>query len=107
MITAEEAKRIANDARLKEQNEAVANADHYLSTLYEVIKDVANRGQYFKTISLGSEISEGVYLMANGNDVIPISLEYLKKELNDKGFYAKIFRGFHTFRNYMTISWGE
>lgn len=103
MITAEEAKRIADNARLKEQNEAEANVDRYLPTLYEIIKDAASKCQYDITISLGSQISENIYLMSN----ILISFECLEKKLNNKGFDVEILKSNYGLGDYMTISWGE
>lgn len=102
MITAEEAKRIADNAKLKKRNEAEANVDHYLPTLYEDIKEAANKGQYDITISLGSEISENIYLISD----IPISFEFLEKKLNNKGFDVEILKSDYGLGDYMTISWG-
>lgn len=105
MITAEEAKRIADDARLKEKSKAEANVDCYLSALYEIIKETANKGQYIKTISLGPEADKNIYLMPYKNDVIPISLECLEKKLHNKGFQVKILRSNYGLGDYMSIFW--
>ncbi len=105
MITAEEAKRISDDARLKKKNEAEANVDCYLSALYEIIKEAADKGQYAKTIALGPEVDKNIYLMPNENDVIPISLECLEKKLHGMGFQVKTLKSNYDLGDYTTISW--
>lgn len=107
MITAEEAKRITDDAKLKKKSEAEANTNCYLSTLYGIIKDTADKGQYARTIPLGTEIDKGIYLMTNGSDTIPISLEYLEKELHNDGYCVKVLRSNYGLGDYITISWGK
>lgn len=110
MITAEEAKKIAENQNLKEENEAKVNTDHYLPILNEIIEDTASKGNYTRNIHLGSQIGKDIYIV-NFDDQIssPILMSYLIQCLEDKGFKAKLFSytpGYSPYGEaYLTVSW--